>query len=120
MEKPVCHTIWEGRRMLEAAAKYGRKVQAGLQGRSDIGLKKAFRWIREGNLGKINTIRSIVYDHRTSIGKLETPLVPPKTCNYDLWLGPAEDKPIYRPKLHYDWHWDWNTGNGDCGNTPNR
>ena len=36
--------------------------------------------------------------------------------NYDLWLGPAQDQPIYRDKLHYDWHWDWDTGNGDIGN----
>ncbi len=36
--------------------------------------------------------------------------------DYDLWLGPAEDQPIYRDKLHYDWHWDWNTGSGEMGN----
>jgi hypothetical protein len=42
--------------------------------------------------------------------------VPPKSVNYDLWLGPAQDQPIYRNEFHYDWHWDWNTGNGDMGN----
>jgi hypothetical protein len=31
-------------------------------------------------------------------------------------LGPAADKPIFRDKLHYDWHWDWNTGSGEMGN----
>ena len=36
--------------------------------------------------------------------------------NYDLWLGPAQEKPIYRNKLQYDWHWDWNTGSGEMGN----
>ena len=40
----------------------------------------------------------------------------PSTIHYDLWCGPAEKKDLYRPKLHYDWHWDWNTGNGDMGN----
>lgn len=116
VEKPVCHSIWEGGRMLDAAAQYGRMVQAGLQARSDTGLKQAFEWIREGSLGKVKLLRSIVYDHRSSIGKLKTPLVPPATCDFDLWLGPAQDQPIYRPRLHYDWHWDWNTGNGDTGN----
>src|SRR4030095_11119215 len=38
------------------------------------------------------------------------------TVNYDIWCGPAEKHDLYRPKLHYDWHWDWNTGNGDAGN----
>ena len=33
-----------------------------------------------------------------------------------MWLGPANDQPIYRDKLHYDWHWEWNTGNGEMGN----
>ena len=116
VEKPVCHNIWEGQRMLEAAARYGRMVQSGLQGRSDTGLREAFPWIRGGNLGAITCIRCLVYDHRASIGKRDAPLVPPLSIDYNLWLGPAPDQPIYREKLHYDWHWDWNTGNGDTGN----
>jgi hypothetical protein len=36
--------------------------------------------------------------------------------DYNLWLGPADDQPIYRNKFHYDWHWDWNTGAGEMGN----
>ena len=36
--------------------------------------------------------------------------------NYDLWCGPADKRPLMREQLHYDWHWDWNTGNGDLGN----
>ena len=36
--------------------------------------------------------------------------------NYDLWLGPAPQKPLTRQKLHYDWHWMWDYGNGDLGN----
>lgn len=40
----------------------------------------------------------------------------PKTVDYNLWLGPAKDKPILRSKLQYDWHWQWNTGSGEMGN----
>ncbi|MEX0866694.1 MAG: gfo/Idh/MocA family oxidoreductase, partial [Pirellulales bacterium] len=36
--------------------------------------------------------------------------------DYDLWCGPADKVDLYRPKLHYDWHWDYNTGAGDMGN----
>ena len=39
-----------------------------------------------------------------------------KNIAYDLWLGPAQVKPIFRKSLHYDWHWDWNTGSGEMGN----
>ncbi|MCB1120855.1 MAG: Gfo/Idh/MocA family oxidoreductase [Verrucomicrobiae bacterium] len=116
VEKPVCHNVWEGQQMLAAEKKYGRIIQSGLQGRSDVGLKEAWPYIREGNLGKILSIHCVVYDHRDSIGKLDTPMRPPKSVDYNLWLGPAVDQPIYRPRLHYDWHWDWNTGNGDTGN----
>jgi hypothetical protein len=40
----------------------------------------------------------------------------PKACDYNLWSGPAPKKPLMRKYLHYDWHWDWDTGNGDLGN----
>ena len=116
VEKPVCHTVWEGQRMMEAARQYNRIVQAGFQNRSDVGLQEAFAWIKEGNLGKITQVRGLCYKNRSSIGKRETPLSPPPSVDYNLWLGPAANEPIYRNRLHYDWHWLWNTGNGDIGN----
>jgi len=116
VEKPVCHTIWEGRQMVAAAEKYDRIVMPGLQNRSDVGIKEAFAWIKDGNIGEITMVRGLCYKTRTSIGKRSTPLIPPATVNYDEWLGPAAHEPIYRENFHYDWHWNWNTGNGDFGN----
>lgn len=116
VEKPVCHNVWEGQQMLAAAKKHNRIVQAGFQNRSDVGLKEAFSWIKEGNIGKITSVRGLCYKTRQSIGKRDTPLSPPKSVNYDEWLGPAAEQPLYREKFHYDWHWSWNTGNGDFGN----
>lgn len=116
VEKPVSHSVWEGRQIVAAAAKYGRVVQVGTQNRSDTGLISAFQYIKEGNIGAIKALRGLCFRNRESIGKLDKPLVPPATCDYDLWLGPAQDKPIYRPYLHYDWHWDFNTGGGDIAN----
>lgn len=116
VEKPVCHTIWEGLQLAEAARRTKRIVAAGLQNRSDVGLNEFFPYLHEGNLGKVTMVRGLCYKNRSSIGKRDTPMVPPATLDYNLWLGPAQDKPIYRPKLHYDWHWDFNTGNGDIGN----
>ena len=116
VEKPVCHTVWEGRQMVAAAKKYNRIVQAGFQNRSDVGLQEAFPWIHAGNIGEIKMVRGLCYRNRASIGKIDTSLVPPKSVDYDKWLGPAEHQDLYRPELHYDWHWDFNTGNGDLGN----
>ncbi|MCD6303770.1 MAG: Gfo/Idh/MocA family oxidoreductase, partial [Planctomycetes bacterium] len=116
VEKPVCHDVWEGRKIVEAARKYNRICQGGFQNRSDDGLRPFYAWLKEGHIGKVKMVRGLCYRNRSGIGKLSKPLVPPASVNYDLWLGPAADLPIYRPRLHYDWHWVWNTGNGDIGN----
>ncbi len=116
VEKPVSHTIWEGRQLVRAKDKYSRIVQSGTQNRSDLGLRPMFEWLHAGNIGNIKSVRGLCYRNRQGIGKIDTPLVPPSTCDYNLWLGPAQDEPLYRPNLHYDWHWDFNTGNGGIGN----
>ncbi len=72
--------------------------------------------MRKKALGQIQAARVNRYGIRPSIGKRDTPLPIEKNVNYDLWLGPAQDEPIYREQLHYDWHWDWNTGSGEMGN----
>ena len=46
----------------------------------------------------------------------DQPLEIDKTVDYDLWTGPAPRRDLMRKQLHYDWHWDSVTGNGDLGN----
>jgi predicted dehydrogenase len=116
VEKPVSHNVWEGRQLVAAAAKYGRVVQAGTQIRSGDGLREAVAWVQSGQLGKITASRGFCYKFRGSIGKTEGPQALPATVNYDLWAGPAPTVPLRRKRLHYDWHWDYLTGNGDVGN----
>jgi len=116
VEKPTSLDVWEGRQMVKLAQQSGLVVQAGLQHRSRNCWPEAIEYLKEGHLGKILCARGLCYKRRESIGMMETPLTPPATCDYNLWLGPALDQPIYRPQFHYDWHWVWNTGNGDLGN----
>lgn len=116
VEKPISHNIWEGRQLVEAARKHDRIVQGGTQQRSDELQDEIKAFLDEGTLGKIKYVRCNRYGRRESIGKRDTPLTPPSTTDYDLWLGPAQDLPIHREKFHYDWHWVWNTGNGELGN----
>jgi len=116
VEKPVSWSIWEGRQIVEAARKHHCIVQAGTQQRSDPMQAKLKAWLDEGHLGRVKYVRLNRYGRRGSIGKRSTPLPIPDNVDYDLWLGPAKDQPIYRNKLQYDWHWDWNTGNGELGN----
>src|SRR5688572_23846655 len=116
IEKPVSHNVWEGRQLVNAARKYDRIVQAGTQARSSAAIAEAFVWMRAGNLGTIRLARGMCYKPRRSIGKVDGPQTVPSNIDYDLWTGPAEMKPLMRKMLHYDWHWDFNTGNGDLGN----
>jgi predicted dehydrogenase len=116
VEKPASHSVWEGQRMVEAARAYNRIVQNGTQNRSDPGLHEAYAWLREGHLGKILLARGFCYKRRDSIGKVSSPQEVPAHIDYDLWVGPAPMKPLMRKSLHYDWHWVWDTGNGDVGN----
>jgi len=115
-EKPVSHEIWEGRKMVEAARKYNRIVQTGTQKRSSEAHRQAYEYMHQGNLGKILWARGFCYKLRGSIGKVNGPQPTPETLDYNLWCGPADMEPLMRKKLHYDWHWVWNTGNGDIGN----
>jgi predicted dehydrogenase len=115
VEKPVSHEIAEGRRMVEAAEKYKKIVQAGTQCRSHKGIQDAIALLRSGKLGKIYMAKGLCYKPRGSIGHKPNGPVP-EGLDYDLWCGPAEKKPYNENKLHYNWHWIWNTGNGDLGN----
>jgi Oxidoreductase family, NAD-binding Rossmann fold len=143
VEKPVCHNIWEGRQLVNAAekvAKRGIVVQHGMQRRSSPGWQQAMDWVKEGHIGKVTLSRGINYKKRESIGKLATPVVakdgiiketfhdlrdiktdpagkPQKVdVDYTLWSGPRAVAPVARTQFHYDWHWQWAFGNGDIGN----
>ena len=117
VEKPVSHNIWEGRQMVKAARHLNRIVQTGTQSRSSReGIFEAVKWVQAGNLGKIKLARGLCYKRRPSIGKTEGPQHVPDSIDFDLWCGPAPKDDLRRAKLHYDWHWQWNYGNGDLGN----
>lgn len=115
-EKPVSHNVSEGRRMVEAARKYKRICQTGTQARSSKALAEAVEYLHTGQLGEIEIARGLCYKPRGSIGKVTAAQTPPKSVDYNIWCGPAPMAPLMRHKLHYDWHWVWDTGNGDLGN----
>jgi predicted dehydrogenase len=115
VEKPGAHNVWEGRKLVEAAHKYNRIVQHGVQLRSSEALREAVSLLRKGVIGDVYMARGLVFRWRPSIGKKGVEPVP-ATINYDLWTGPAQMEPFSRRIVHYNWHWTWNYGNGDVGN----
>ncbi|WP_437186664.1 Gfo/Idh/MocA family protein [Planctomicrobium sp. SH668] len=116
VEKPVSHNVWEGRQAVGWSRKLDRMCQAGTQARSSESLKAAVNYVQEGKLGAIKQVIGTCFKPRKSIGKLTEPLKIPASVDYDLWCGPAAMVDLFRPQFHYDWHWDFNTGNGDMGN----
>ncbi len=116
VEKPVSHNVREGRHAVQAARKYGRICQAGTQIRSSRGVREAMDYLHSGQLGKIHLARALCYKRRQSIGHTVGDQPIPSTVDYGLWIGPAPMKPLHRKSLHYDWHWQWDYGNGDLGN----
>ena len=115
VEKPGTHNLFEGRKMIEAAKKYKRVVQHGVQLRSSLAIREAVKHLRDGLLGDVYLARGLVFRWRPSIGK-KTPEAAPKGFDWNLWQGPAQERPFSKRYVHYNWHWHWDFGNGDVGN----
>ncbi|MBA7559042.1 Inositol 2-dehydrogenase/D-chiro-inositol 3-dehydrogenase [subsurface metagenome] len=115
VEKPAMHNIWEGRKMIEAARKYNRRVQVGLQSRSSSRVIEAINFLHAGGIGEIYMARGLCYKQRDSFG-IAKDSAPPASLDYDMWLGPAPWRPYNEKRGHYNWHWFWDIGNGDTGN----
>jgi len=124
--------------MVEAARKYNVMVQVGYQNRSIQNTIRAMKFIRDGKLGEVYMTRGLCFKPRADIGlypdgplkegekyriNLESDSYEPaytkeylKKVHYDMWLGPAPERPFNRNRFHYNWHWHWDYGNGDTGN----
>lgn len=115
IEKPCSHNIFEGRKLVEAARKYGRMVQHGTQRRSDPQWRKLVDDVRDGKYGKLLVSYGYASRSRDSIG-VKPPQEPPRGLDFDLWLGPASTRPFNTNLVHYNWHWMWDFGDGEIGN----
>jgi predicted dehydrogenase len=115
VEKPCSHNLWEGQQLVRAAQKYNRIVQHGSQTRSSITVREGIQKIHDGYIGETYMSRGLCYKWRDTIGKTpESPV--PQGVDYNLWTGPAPERPFTKNHFHYNWHWFWDYGNGDIGN----
>ena len=115
VEKPCSHNFWEGRQLVRATRKYDRIIQHGTQIRSSPAVREAIQKIQQGLIGEVYLARGLCFKWRETIGRTPAETVP-AGVHYDLWSGPALLKPFTRNRFHYNWHWIWETGNGDLGN----
>jgi predicted dehydrogenase len=115
VEKPCSHNIFESQQIVAAARKYDRIVQQGSQSRSSPALREAVQRMATGELGEVYMARGLCYKWRDTIGHEPVSAVP-GGVDYDLWTGPAPKRDFTKNRFHYNWHWMWDTGNGDLGN----
>ncbi|MBI4908585.1 MAG: Gfo/Idh/MocA family oxidoreductase [Acidobacteria bacterium] len=115
VEKPCSHNVFESKQIVAAARKYNRIVQMGSQSRSSAALQEAVQKMKDGEFGEIYMARALCFKSRNTIGKTPVEAVPPGV-DYDMWTGPAPMRPFTKNRFHYNWHWFWDTGNGDLGN----
>jgi predicted dehydrogenase len=115
VEKPCSHNIFEGRKMIEASRKYNVRLQVGFQNRSVQNIIEAMKFLHDGGIGEVYMARGTCFKPRDSFGIAEDS-EPPASLHYDLWLGPAPWRRYNEKRSHYNWHWFWDTGNGDTGN----
>jgi len=104
VEKNPSLTVWEGRKMIEAARKYKRVVQAGFQNRSAPYALSAREYLRSGKLGKVVHVKA----YNMLPGgpwQLAPDSSPPAGLDWDRWLGPARLVPYNRSR-HTGWY-DW-------------
>jgi len=115
VEKCICRKVEEGHKMVEAAEKYKRIVQAGTQSRATPYAAAARKYIEEGNLGKVFLVK-VFFMVGSVYGGYPLKKVPdsdpPEGFDWDAWLGPAPYRP-YNNRVHRNWHgyWDYSGGN---------
>jgi len=106
VEKPVSLTVYEGRRMVQAARRNKRVVQVGTHRRSGQLYAQAAELVRQGKLGKVTVTRSF---HRSNMypngmGKAQ-PTAPPADLDWNMWLGPRPERPYQENIAPYKFRW---------------
>jgi predicted dehydrogenase len=108
VEKPASNCIWEGRKMVEAARRYNRVVQVGMQNRSSSYARSARELLQSGKLGTVHLVRVFNMFSREPVQR--TPdTAPPEGLDWDMWLGPGPLR-AYNPMYFTRVFWDFNGG----------
>jgi predicted dehydrogenase len=114
-EKPLSLTIAEGRRMVEAARENERIVQTGSQQRSSNEFWKACTLVRNGAIGNVERVLAGIAGCNHP-GRLGPNTDPPANLDYNMWLGPAPERPYNEKRVHYNFRFWWDYSGGQMTN----
>ncbi len=117
VEKPMAKTIFECRKLTEIAKEMNVVTQMGNQGHAEAGSLQCVEWIQGGVIGNISEIYCTTNRPIWPQGNLKRPdpAPVPETLNYDVWLGPAPEKPYCEGILPFNWRGLWDYGVGAIG-----
>ena len=117
-EKPLTYSVFEARALTEAARSAGVATQMGNQGHAAESIRLLCEWIWDGAIGEVREVHAWT-PHPVwpqGIGRPpETPPIP-EYLNWDLWLGPARERPYHPAYAPLLWHYWWDFGGGRLGN----
>ncbi len=117
VQKPMAHSVGEVRKLTEAAREYKVASQLGNQGHSSEGVRLLCEWIWDGAIGPVREVHCFTNRpvwKQPQIRPTETVAVP-ATLDWDLWLGPAADRPYHPAYLPQVWRGWWDFGCGALG-----
>jgi predicted dehydrogenase len=114
-EKPLSHTLAEGRAMVSAVERNGRIWQTGSWQRSVDNFQHAAQLVRNGRIGKVQYVEVGLgggYDDYTGLGDQRDYRDPPAELDYERWVGPAPMLPYCPARTHKNWRWHMTFGGG--------
>jgi predicted dehydrogenase len=114
LEKPMCHSVWETRKITDMAREKKVATQLGAQRHAMPTLRAGVEIVRSGVLGNITEVYSWVDSGRGMPEK--KPNSKRDNIKWDLWLGPAKEIAYREGLAPYDWRFWWDFGTGDVGN----
>ncbi|MDD2244381.1 MAG: Gfo/Idh/MocA family oxidoreductase [Dysgonamonadaceae bacterium] len=117
VQKPLTHSIYESRLLTNLAKKYNVATQMGNQGSSGAGVRQVCDWIWDGQIGEVTKVETFtdrpIWPQGLSRPTTADPI--PNTLNWDLFLGPAPERPFNN--IYHPWNWRgwWDFGTGALG-----
>lgn len=111
-EKPLCHSVAESHAMVRARKRHDRVFQLGTQIHAEENYHRVVDIVRSGVLGQIHTVNLWKTGGSPGLGYPE-PQTPPATLDWDLWQGPAAERPYVPERCHFSYRYFFDYSGGD-------
>lgn len=112
VEKPLANSIGECQMMLKAAQASDKLIQVGQWQRSGTHYRQAIDFLHSGKLGNIRLVKTWAYQGWMKPVDVVADSAPPEGVDYEMWLGPAPQRPFNKNRFHFNFRWFWDYAGG--------